>query len=237
MNNLNEINSKEDYIFDVNENNFEDKIIKGSIDKIVLVDFWAPWCGPCKQLTPVLESVVNKCKGKVLLAKINIDENQQIAAQLRIQSIPTVFAFKKKQIADAFQGVLQEKKIIEFIEKILGESLEKNDETFYKEIKELIDNDKLLIAKERLEEFISQNPKDIKSINIYLNCMIKLSKFKETKKFISSLSEEMHKYPEIKSVIANLEIKEKDKKNQTLEEIQEKYLKDKNNLRNIIGQS
>ena len=101
-------------IIDVDESSFNEQIIEVSENKLVIVDFWAPWCGPCKQLTPLLEKVVKKAEDKVLLAKVNIDDNQQIAAQLRIQSIPSVFAFKNKQIVNAFQGVLPEKQIIEF---------------------------------------------------------------------------------------------------------------------------
>ena len=97
-------------IKDINEQNFEEEVLKKSEDLLVLVDFWAPWCGPCKQLTPLLEKVVNNSNGKVKLAKINIDENQQIAGQLRIQSIPAVFAFKNGQPVNAFQGVIPEKK-------------------------------------------------------------------------------------------------------------------------------
>ena len=78
----NEIN-----ILDINEDEFEEKVLKNSLSKLILVDFWAPWCGPCKQLTPALEKVVNNSKNKVSLIKINIDENKQIASQLNIQSI------------------------------------------------------------------------------------------------------------------------------------------------------
>ena len=88
---------KKNYIFNVSESDFVDKVIEKSEDKIILVDFWAPWCGPCKQLTPILEEVIKEANGKIFLAKINIDENQQLASQLRIQSIPTVLAFYKKQ--------------------------------------------------------------------------------------------------------------------------------------------
>ena len=98
-------------IIDVNESDFNEQVIEASEKKLVLVDFWAPWCEPCKQLSPTLEKIANDNEDKVLLAKINIDENQQVASQLRIQSIPTVFAFKDKKILNAFQGVLPEKKI------------------------------------------------------------------------------------------------------------------------------
>ena len=116
MNKINTLDNKNDYIFDVDEHSFQQKIIEASTNRVILVDFWAPWCEPCKQLSPILESIINDCEGRIHLAKINIDENQQIAAQLRIQSIPMVYAFKNNQIADAFQGVQPQKKIIEFIE-------------------------------------------------------------------------------------------------------------------------
>ena len=111
---------EETNISEINEAEFEEKVLNASSDNLILVDFWAPWCGPCKQLTPLLEKIINKAKGKVKLVKINIDENQQIAAQLKIQSIPAVFAFKDNKPVDAFQGVIPERKIVEFIEKSLG---------------------------------------------------------------------------------------------------------------------
>lgn len=92
------------YIFDVGMNDFETKVMRASMEKPILVDFWAPWCGPCKQLMPVLEAAVNDAKGAVLLAKVNIDDNQQLAQMLRIQSVPTVMAFFGGQPVTAFAG-------------------------------------------------------------------------------------------------------------------------------------
>ena len=119
-------------LIDVNENDFENKVLEESLKRLVVVDFWAPWCGPCKQLTPILEKVISASPNKIVLAKINIDENQQIAAQLKIQSIPAVFAFKDKQVVNAFQGVIPEKDIIKFIEKALGDKLDNNFDVFMK---------------------------------------------------------------------------------------------------------
>ncbi len=95
-------------------------VIEGSMQTPVIVDFWAPWCGPCKQLTPTLEKVVNAAQGKVRMVKINIDENPEIAQQLRIQSIPTVYGFKQGRPIDGFQGAVPESQVRAFVERLVG---------------------------------------------------------------------------------------------------------------------
>jgi putative thioredoxin len=107
-----------DLIKDSDAKGFLADVIEASKKVPVLVDFWAPWCGPCKQLTPIIEKVVKQANGKVRLVKINVDENQQIAAQLRVQSIPAVFAFVDGQPIDGFMGALPESQVKQFIDKL-----------------------------------------------------------------------------------------------------------------------
>lgn len=103
---------------DGNAATFADDVIKASMTAPVIVDFWAPWCGPCKQLTPLLEKLVRQAGGAVRLVKINIDENQDLAAQLRIQSVPTVYAFVEGRPVDGFVGGQPESQVRQFIQRL-----------------------------------------------------------------------------------------------------------------------
>jgi putative thioredoxin len=109
-----------DLVVDVTTQNFMKEVIEESKRRPVLVDFWAPWCGPCKTLGPVIEKVVSASKGKVKLAKMNIDEHPAVAQQLGIQSIPAVFAFSNGQPVDGFVGALPEAEVKAFIERLAG---------------------------------------------------------------------------------------------------------------------
>ena len=227
----------ENNIIDVNETDFNNQVVEASSSKLIIVDFWAPWCGPCKQLTPVLEKVVGSSGDKVSLAKINIDNNQQIAAQLRIQSIPTVYAFKDKQIVNAFQGVIPENKIVEFIEKSLGSKLTEDFTEFYEQIENEMSQNKFEQAKDVLLEFISNNPTEIKAINFYLECLLELKQFDEIDEFIDSLNKEMQEKDEIKQIEKKLKIIKNNLSGPSLEDLLNKLGNNKNDIDLIVDVS
>ena len=210
---------KTEYIFDITQNEFKEKVIDASSSTLVLVDFWAPWCGPCKQLTPLLEKIIKKAKGKVILIKINLDESQEIAGQLKIQSIPAVFAFKDGQPIDAFQGVIPEKKIIEFIEKSLGEKIEKDHTKFYLSSENLISNKKFQELLTMLEEFLAEHPDEFRAHSLYIDCLCSLNMDAELKSYTESLTENAIKNEYIQSSFKKIEMIKKNTDGPSLEEL------------------
>ena len=226
--------SENSNIIDVTETEFNEQVIEASENKLIVVDFWAPWCGPCKQLTPILEKIISKSGDKITLVKINIDENQQIAAQLRIQSIPTVYAFKDKQIVNAFQGVIPEGQIIEFIEKCLGSKINEDFTEFYNEIESAMAENKFEETKDTLLEFISKNSDEIKGICFYLECLIELKQFEEVEVFISSLEKDAQQKDEIKQVLKKMEIVKNNSSGPNINELLGKLESEPNNIDLIL---
>ena len=211
-------------IIDVTEVDFENKVLEESLKRLVVVDFWAPWCGPCKQLTPVLEKIISSSQDKIVLAKINIDENQQIASQLRIQSIPAVFAFKDKQVVNAFQGVIPETEIIKFLEKSVGEKLNNIDD-FYSQIKTLFDDKNFLEAKDLLEAFIAENPEEVVGVCMYAESLISLNEINLADDFLSSLNDEVSNKEEVKKIKQRIILIKETDKGPSLEKLNEDLIK------------
>ena len=222
------------HIFDISEDSFQTKVLEASDKQIILVDFWAPWCEPCKQLGPLLEEIIKECNGLAGLAKINIDENKRLASQLRIQSIPTVIAFKNKQIVNGFQGVIPKQKIIEFIEKILGSPLKKDNSEFYQTIENLLEEKNYDEAKNLIEDFLSENSEDGKAISLYILCQMELNQFQELNTFIDSLSDEVLQEKLVQSAIKNYEMVKKSSINESIDTLLKLYKKNPTNLNNIL---
>ena len=221
-------------IIDVNESDFESKVINASDNKLIVVDFWAPWCGPCKQLTPIMEKVAKENQDEFDLIKVNIDDNQQIATQLRIQSIPAVYAFKDKKIVNAFQGVISEKDFVDFVEKSVGKKLNEDLSDFYSEIKNLIDDKKFIEAKDKILVFFTENTGDAITISLYLECLLSQKEFKEIDDFVSSLDEEMKKNQEIDKVIKKIKIVKDSKNSDSIEILLEKHNNDPKNIKILL---
>jgi putative thioredoxin len=104
---------------DVTDATFQTEVVDRSMQSVVVVDLWAPWCGPCRTLTPIIERVVDETKGKAVLVKVNIDENPAISQAFRVQSIPAVYALKDGQVVDGFMGALPEQEVRQFVERLL----------------------------------------------------------------------------------------------------------------------
>ena len=197
-------------VIDINEDQFVNEVIEKSKTIPVIVDFWAPWCGPCKQLTPTLEKVVNQKNGKVILAKINVDENQGIAAQLNIQSIPTVYGFVDGKPIDAFQGAQPESKVEVMVNKMI-------DATPGNEIPKLIDEADQLFKDEKFEESLTfyeklagMDPGNQKIIAGLLRCLIQLKRLEDANEMFESLDEKILESDEIlkiKKLLNNSNIK------------------------------
>ena len=179
--------NKNSVIIEVITENFMTDVIEQSKETPVIVDFWAPWCEPCKQLTPIIEKIIKEKDGKVILAKMNIDESPEVAQQLKIQSIPAVMAFNDGQPIDGFIGVQSEKSIIEFVNKI---SSLKNSSTIDENIlagKKYMDENDIETASLVFSEILKIEPDNISAKSLLARCLIKSDQLDDAEKIIDSL--------------------------------------------------
>lgn len=195
------------WVIDGTTETFPDDVVKASEEKLVLVDLWAPWCGPCKQLGPMIEKVVNSAGGAVSLVKIDIDQNPQIAQALRVQSIPAVFAFKNGQPVDGFMGALPESQIKEFIEKNLGGEIgpSKLEEAMSAGI-EAFATDNTEVALESFMQVLEEDPDNVDAKAYLARVYIKLGETEAAQSLLEDLTDDDKRSPIVSAAQAALDI-------------------------------
>jgi len=192
-------------VIDSDTENFTNDVIEASKAVPILVDFWAPWCGPCKQLTPALEKIAENSGGLIRLVKINIDDNQQLAQQLRIQTVPTVYAFKDGQPVDAFSGALPESQIKTFVDKLTG-GAKPPIEAALDQGENFLDEGDFETAAAIFAEVQAQDPENEQAIGGMIRASIASGTVDTAVEMVSSLPDLLKTKPAIKRAISALEL-------------------------------
>jgi putative thioredoxin len=185
---------------------FRQDVIAESMRQPVLVDFWAPWCGPCKQLTPVIEKAVKAAGGKVKLVKMNIDEHPGIAGQLGIQSIPAVIAFTRGQPVDGFMGALPESQVKGFIERLVGPVGPTAVEDVLKEAQALVDAGDLQGAAELYAGVLQEEPENVAAIAALAKLHLDTGDLEGARQFLGMVPPAKANDPAVAAVRAAIEL-------------------------------
>ena len=205
---LNQSNSEEILIKDVNEDTFMDDVIEASKSSPIVVDFWAPWCGPCKTLGPALEAEVKATNGKIKMVKIDIDQNQNLASQMRIQSIPAVFAFVDGQPIDGFMGAKAPSELKVFIEKLLEKVTD--DEGDLSEAiavaDEMLEAEEFDDAAETFEAILGEDPNSSLAFVGLFKSKMGAKKLDDAKKMLEEIPDTLKNKSEILALQAQIEL-------------------------------
>lgn len=186
---------------------FTADVIQESRNQPVLVDFWAPWCGPCKQLAPVIEKVVREAAGRVKLVKLNIDDHPAIPGQMGIQSIPAVIAFVDGRPADGFMGAVPESQIRQFIDRLAGPAGASEADA----IKAVIDDSRAALAAgdinaaaQGFSTVLRADPDNVKAIAGLAECLMEMGETAKVREMLDGLTEEQGKDPDIASLATRI---------------------------------
>lgn len=198
-----------DAVKDISTEEFGPEVVQASQERPVLVDFWAPWCGPCKQLAPALEAAVAATRGKVKLVKMDIDKHPQIPGQMGIQSIPAVVAFVNGRPADMFMGAKPESEIREFIAKVAGPDDDDNQiEMVLEQAAALEEQGAIGEAGHLYGQILTADPKNTKALSALGQLYIKDNNIEGAKGVIAGLDEAELKTPEIASLLSAIDLAE-----------------------------
>jgi putative thioredoxin len=209
-------------VTDTTTQGFVKDVIEASRKQPVLVDFWAPWCGPCKQLTPILEKVVRSAKGKVTLVKMNIDDHPEIPGQMGIQSIPAVIAFVNGQPVDGFMGALPESQVAGFIERLIKEPIGADDNDALKAADEALKQGDVSAAATLYAQILAKEPTDVAALAGLARCYVQTGALDQAKQTLALVPEAKHKDPAVGAARAALELAEQAKSLGPITELQQK---------------
>ena len=203
------INEQDSFIEDIDTSTFVEKVIKESKNLAVIVDFWAPWCEPCKQITPTLEQLTRQYQGKLKLVKVNIDDNQQLAQQLNIQSIPTVMAFYEGQPVNGFAGMKSPEEIKAFFDEVISVASVSSD--MMNDLNKKLESAEIFLEKKNVEEAIeifselitTELPKNemSRAMSGLGKCLLELNKLEELDDLLNQLEDDLKNSNDIKDLI------------------------------------
>lgn len=223
-----------DVVKDATDASFMADVIEASRTVPVLVDFWAPWCGPCKQLGPALEKVVQAAKGAVRMVKINTDENPAVAGQLRIQSIPAVYAFFQGRPVDGFVGALPESQLKQFVERLIkmaggvapGEDLA----AILDEAKQVLETGDIQTAAAIYNDVLQADPENAAAFAGLIRCLIAAGQTEEAKAMLDQAPDGIAKSPELTAIRTQLDLAEQAKQAGPIPELMNRVAQDPNDL-------